>query len=118
MGGEIDATDRQIDALVYQLYGMTDDEIAVVEEATKMTFELTQHAAEVVRHRAIKPDWIEQTLDAPSRVEPDRRDPDLVHHLRKIDEFGDRVLRVVFYLAAVPIRVVTVYFDRTVKDLS
>ncbi len=31
---EIDATDRQIDALVYQLYGLTDDEIRIVEEAT------------------------------------------------------------------------------------
>ncbi len=32
---EIDATDRQIDALVYQLYGLTDDEIAIVEAATR-----------------------------------------------------------------------------------
>ena len=32
---EIDATDRQIDALVYQLYGLTDDDIRIVEEATK-----------------------------------------------------------------------------------
>lgn len=31
---EIDATDRQIDQLVYQLYGLTDDEIAIVEAAT------------------------------------------------------------------------------------
>lgn len=28
---QIDATDAQIDALVYELYGLTDDEIAVVE---------------------------------------------------------------------------------------
>lgn len=32
---EIDATDRQIDQLVYQLYGLTDDEIRIVEEATQ-----------------------------------------------------------------------------------
>jgi len=31
---EIDATDRQIDQLVYQLYGLTDEEIKIVEEAT------------------------------------------------------------------------------------
>ena len=30
---QINAIDRQIDQLVYQLYGLTDDEIAVVEEA-------------------------------------------------------------------------------------
>ena len=32
---EIDATDRQIDQLVYHLYGLSDDEIAIVEEATR-----------------------------------------------------------------------------------
>jgi hypothetical protein len=28
---QIDATDRQIDALVYDLYGLTDEEIEIVE---------------------------------------------------------------------------------------
>jgi hypothetical protein len=28
---QIEATDRQIDALVYELYGLTEDEVAVVE---------------------------------------------------------------------------------------
>ena len=28
---QIDATDRQIDALVYQLYGLTEEEIKIVE---------------------------------------------------------------------------------------
>jgi len=31
---EADATDRRIDRLVYDLYGLTDDEIALVEEST------------------------------------------------------------------------------------
>jgi hypothetical protein len=31
---QIDATDREIDQLVYELYGLTDDEIKIVEEAT------------------------------------------------------------------------------------
>jgi hypothetical protein len=31
---QIDATDRQIDRLVYKLYGLSDEEIAIVEEAT------------------------------------------------------------------------------------
>ncbi len=31
----IEATDRQIDQLVYQLYGLTDEEIKIVEEATR-----------------------------------------------------------------------------------
>jgi hypothetical protein len=32
---QIDATDRQIDQPVYKLYGLTDDEIRVVEEGTR-----------------------------------------------------------------------------------
>jgi len=31
---QIDATDRQIDKLVYELYGLTDEEIAIVEQAS------------------------------------------------------------------------------------
>jgi hypothetical protein len=34
IGAQISATDRQIDRLVYELYGLTDDEIKIVEEAT------------------------------------------------------------------------------------
>ena len=32
---QIDATDRQLDRLVYELYGLTDDEIRIVEDATQ-----------------------------------------------------------------------------------
>ena len=32
---QIAATDEQIDQLVYELYGLTDEEIAIVEEATQ-----------------------------------------------------------------------------------
>ncbi|HJQ30445.1 MAG TPA: hypothetical protein VJ827_13985, partial [Rubrobacter sp.] len=34
IGHQISATDRQIDQLVYELYGLTDEEIRIVEEAT------------------------------------------------------------------------------------
>jgi hypothetical protein len=30
---QIDATDRQIDRLVYELYGLTDEEIEIVEKS-------------------------------------------------------------------------------------
>jgi hypothetical protein len=32
---QIEAPDKQIDQLVYDLYGLTDKEIRIVEEATK-----------------------------------------------------------------------------------
>jgi hypothetical protein len=31
---QIEATDRQIDRLVYELYGLSNDEVRIVEEAT------------------------------------------------------------------------------------
>jgi hypothetical protein len=31
---DIEATDREIDGLVYELYGLADEEIRIVEEAT------------------------------------------------------------------------------------
>ena len=34
IGAQISATDRQIDRLVYELYGLTEDEVKIVEEAT------------------------------------------------------------------------------------
>ena len=34
MQRRIDTTDRQIDWLVYELYGLTDEQIGIVEEAT------------------------------------------------------------------------------------
>ncbi len=35
IGRQIDAVDNQIDQLVYQLYNLTDEEIKIVEEATR-----------------------------------------------------------------------------------
>ena len=32
---QIEATDAQIDRLVYEFYGLTDEEIAIVEEAVR-----------------------------------------------------------------------------------
>lgn len=32
---QVEATDRQIDQLVYELYGLTDAEIRIVEKATR-----------------------------------------------------------------------------------
>jgi len=32
---QIEATDEEIDALVYELYGLTEEEIAIVEEASR-----------------------------------------------------------------------------------
>ncbi|HUY33543.1 MAG TPA: DUF4258 domain-containing protein [Pirellulales bacterium] len=80
-----------------------------------MKYELTQHAKDVLAERAIPTEWLERVLDTPQRTEPDKDDPQLIHHLAAIPEHGDRVLRVVFNHLVAPVRIVTVYFDRQMK---
>ena len=78
-------------------------------------FTLTAHAQRVLSERGIAVEWVEETLLGPDEVVPDRDDPELAHALRRIPEFGNRILRVVFNQASRPTRVVTAYFDRTLK---
>ena len=52
---------------------------------------------------------------SPARRIPDREDKAFEHRLGVIEEFDRRVLRVVVNQNAVPVRIVTVYFDRTMK---
>ena len=80
-----------------------------------MNYELTQHAKDALTERQIPLSWVERALDAPEKSELDKADPQLTHHLAKIAEHGNRVLRVVFNPQAKPARVVTAYFDRKMK---
>lgn len=80
-----------------------------------MEYELTEHAKDVLAEREIPAEWLERVLDAPARTEPDKDDPQLTHHLGVIPEHGNRVLRVVFNSVVTPVRIVTAYFDRTMK---
>jgi hypothetical protein len=75
-------------------------------------FELSAHAATVIAEREIDVSWIDRVLEKPERTEPDRDDPSLMHALARIEEREDRILRVVYNSSVIPLRVVTVYFDR------
>ena len=78
-------------------------------------YDLSRHAKDVIFARQIRIAWLEQVLDSPEVVEADRDDPQLVHHIGRIKEHGNRALRVVFNKAMGPARIVTVYFDRKMK---
>jgi hypothetical protein len=69
----------------------------------------------VKSERYIQLAWLEKVLDSPELVEADRDDPELMHHVGRIEEHGNRALRVVFNNSASPVRIVTVYFDRKLK---
>ena len=80
-----------------------------------MNYELSQHAKNVLAERDIPVAWLERVLDSPVWTEPDAGDVELEHRLGIIAEHGDRVLRVVINKEANPVRIVTLYFDRTMK---
>jgi hypothetical protein len=76
-------------------------------------FFLTKHAKTVLKEREIDIAWCEQVLNSPERVEVNPDEAELEHRLGRIPERGGRVLRVVVNKTVRPIRVVTLYFDRT-----
>ena len=81
-----------------------------------MKYELTQHARTVLREREIPEDWLVRVIEAPERVEPDEEDGELEHRLGRIKEYDNRVLRVIINPETRPIRVVSVYFDRAMRN--
>ncbi|HUT51797.1 MAG TPA: DUF4258 domain-containing protein [bacterium] len=80
-----------------------------------MDYQLTLHAEDALEKRRIPREWMERVLSSPESSEPDSIDPELEHRLAPIEEFEGRILRVIVNTAAVPPRVITVYFDRRRK---
>ena len=84
-------------------------------EPKKPSYELTRHARDVMRERNIRTEWLERALWEPECVELAGANPLQEKRFRKIPEFGSRVLRVVVNTEFVPIRIVSVFFDRAMK---
>jgi len=52
----------------------------------------------------------------PQRIEADRVDSTLEHRMARIEQYGGRVLRVVVNTSSKPPRIVTVFFDRGMRN--
>lgn len=78
-----------------------------------MNFRLTAHAETVIAEREISQAWIAVALDAPEQTE-DMADGTR-HHLARIAERDNRVLRVVVEPTTDPVTVVTVFLDRRMR---
>ena len=72
-------------------------------------YELSDHAIGVLAEREIQTTWVVRVLAAPDRTQRDRSDAELMHALGRI---AVRVLRLVYYAAVRPPRIVAVDFDR------
>ena len=73
---------------------------------------LTGHAAISVTARRIEIEWVRRTVEAPERQRPDPGGDGAVQAFRRIPEFGDRWLRVVYAPRDGSYHVVTAFFDR------
>jgi hypothetical protein len=80
-----------------------------------VNYELTLHARNVLHERHIAVEWMERVIADPALIEPSATDLTVESRFAKIPEHGNRVLRVVMNKTVVPQRVVSVYFDRTMK---
>ena len=66
--------------------------------------------------REIPVEWIRLTLEDPDRREADRREVGVELFYAKIAAYENRVLKVVVNVQVDPWRVMSVYFDRYMKE--
>jgi len=76
-------------------------------------YEFSEHAYDMLRERNIQEDWVKLAIEDPERKEP--KDDGTIHHIRAIEEYGGRFLRVVVNPHVRSQRIVTVFFDRRIR---
>jgi hypothetical protein len=69
----------------------------------------------VLQERAILREWVERVVAEPALLLRDPADLDLVHALGLVPEREGRVLRVVYNQMIDPPRIVTAFFDRSMR---
>jgi hypothetical protein len=70
------------------------------------------HAEDALFERTIDRNWVMETLLSPERLEADPAYPSRMRAFRRIPQFGNRWLRVVYDTAPEELQVVTAFFDR------
>jgi Domain of unknown function (DUF4258) len=78
-------------------------------------YALTKHAETMLKERGIQLQWLERILLNPVQQHMDLTDPALNHAIGPIAENGDRLLRIIYNDTVKPLRIVTAYFDRTLR---
>jgi predicted LPLAT superfamily acyltransferase len=74
--------------------------------------EYGDHAVSQMSERKISREWVERTLHESEFVRDDKLDAEVKLSFRRIAEFGNRWLRVVYKQNGKLTHVVTVFFDR------
>ena len=84
--------------------------------AGAMEFILSRHAEVSAEEREVPLEWIRSALEQPDHRERDRREDGVELFFAKISAHGNRVLKVVVNVQVDPWRVMSVYFDRSMKE--
>lgn len=79
-------------------------------------YDLSNHAKTRIVERKIDLQWIVLTMKAPALRESHPNDDDCQCVYRRIPAAEGRVLKVVYNAATKPWRIVTVHFDRRMRD--
>lgn len=80
-----------------------------------MDFILSKHAKTVIYERKINIDDIKKVLEKPDMVIADKNDIKTEHRLGSIEHYGNRVLRVILNKGEEPVKIVTAYYDRSMR---
>ena len=75
----------------------------------------TRYAITVMAMREIPLELVRRVVANPERRIPDPNDPEVERFFARIPEYGGRALRVAVNTNAAPWRVVSVFFDRTMR---
>jgi hypothetical protein len=81
-----------------------------------MDFVLSKHAEVSAEEREILLEWIREALEEPELREADRREAGVELFYARIAAYGNRVLKVVVNVQVDPWRVMSVYFDHSMKE--
>jgi aminoglycoside phosphotransferase len=79
-----------------------------------MKYTFSKHAKSMIQERKIRLEWIHHTLDMPDFIET--RSDGNQHYFKKIIDFGSRYLHIVINDSVNPNKIVTLFFDRGVKE--
>ncbi|WP_420394670.1 DUF4258 domain-containing protein [Acuticoccus sp.] len=80
-----------------------------------MRYTFTKHAQEEIEGRTLPLRWLEAAVERPIHVEPDPNDPTVDRRYAVIEEYGNRILRVVCRQKPHEVQIITVFFDRNAK---
>jgi hypothetical protein len=81
----------------------------------RVVLDFSGHAVFAMAERGIPLEWVERVASGPDLRTMDPRNPELERFYGRVPEFGNRILRVVLNTRVEPWRVVSVFFDRSMK---